>query len=55
MEVMNIIQIKETAIAMKTIELQFFILFYKCQGQCSVNAAVTNDKDNNYYKFSIYI
>ena len=27
-----------------------FILFYKCQGQCSVNALVINDKGN---KFSI--
>ena len=47
MEVMNIIQIKATAIVMKTIEPQFFILFYKCQGQCPVNAPVTNDKGNN--------
>ena len=47
MEVMNIIQIKVTANVPKTIELQLFILFYKCQGQCPVNAPVTNDKGNN--------
>ena len=44
---MNIIQINVTTIAMKTIEPQLFILFYKCQGQCPVNALVTNDKGNN--------
>ena len=47
MEVMNIIQIKATAITPKTIQPQLFILFYKCQGQCPVNAPVTNDKGNN--------
>ena len=43
---------------MKTIELQLFILFYKCQGQCPVNAPVTNDKGNKFsikktYSFSL--
>ena len=47
MEVMNIIQINVTTIATKIIEPQLFILFYKCQGQCPVNALVTNDKGNN--------
>ena len=47
MEVMNIIQINATAIVMKRIEPQLFILFYKYQGQCPVNAPVTNDKGNN--------
>ena len=44
---MNIIQINATAIAMKTIDMELFFLFYNFQAQCSVNALVTNDKGNN--------